>query len=63
LSTVSGTGFFPRLIRVPFHDGLTVVFTAAAIMCVVAAVASLSRGRQRVRQRTDLEPMVAAGAE
>jgi MFS family permease len=63
LSTVTGTGFFPRLIRAPFHDGLTVVFTAAAIMCVIAAVASLSRGRQRVRQRTDLEPMVAAGAE
>jgi MFS family permease len=38
--TLTGQTFFPNLIADPFHDGLVVVFVAATIMMVVAAVAS-----------------------
>ena len=40
-ATLTGREFFPHLISGPFHDGLIVVFTAAAIMSLVAAAASL----------------------
>jgi MFS family permease len=43
-ATLTGGEFFPQLVSGPFHHGLVVVFTAAAIMAVVAAVASASRG-------------------
>jgi MFS family permease len=46
VATLTGTTFFPQVIAAPFHNGLTVVFTTAAIMAAVAAVASLLRGRQ-----------------
>ncbi|WP_037076587.1 MFS transporter [Pseudonocardia spinosispora] len=42
--TLTGTRFFPELISGPFHHGLVTVFTAAAVMAVVAALASLLRG-------------------
>jgi MFS family permease len=38
--------YFPHLIEAPFHHGLIVVFTAAAAMAAVAALASLLRGGQ-----------------
>ncbi|MFC1430395.1 MFS transporter [Streptacidiphilus sp. N1-3] len=44
-STLTGTEFFPHLISGPLHHGLTIVFIAAAAMAVVAALASLLRGR------------------
>jgi MFS family permease len=47
-ATLTGKEFFPRLISDPFHHGLVIVFTAAAIMMVVAAIASLMRGRKYV---------------
>jgi hypothetical protein len=40
----TGRAFFPQLISAPFHQGLIVVFTAAAILSLLAAIASLSRG-------------------
>jgi MFS family permease len=43
-ATLTGGEFFPRLISGPFHHGLVAVFTAAAVMALVAAVASASRG-------------------
>ncbi len=46
VSVLTGKDFFPRLISVPFHHGLTVVFSAAAAMGVLAALVSLSRGAQ-----------------
>jgi EmrB/QacA subfamily drug resistance transporter len=52
-ATLTGKEFFPQLISGPFHEGLVVVFTAAAIMSIVAAVASLIRGRQYVHVDTD----------
>ncbi|MFJ7214054.1 MFS transporter [Amycolatopsis sp. NPDC098790] len=45
-SALTGGEFFPQLVSGPFHHGLVVVFTAAAVMAVVAAVASASRGKR-----------------
>jgi hypothetical protein len=41
---LTGTQFFPHLITGPFHDGLVVVFIVAAILSLLAALASLLRG-------------------
>jgi MFS family permease len=49
-AALTGTEFFPRLITEPFHHGLVTVFTAAAGMALVAAVASASRGRRYFHQ-------------
>ena len=38
---LTGKTFFPELITGPFHTGLVVVFSAAAIMTVIGAIASL----------------------
>jgi MFS family permease len=39
-----GHGFFPDLISAPFHAGLTEAFIFATIACLIAAIASWSRG-------------------
>ncbi|WKK24505.1 MFS transporter [Streptomyces olivoreticuli] len=44
-ATLTGRQFFPHLIAGPFHDGLVVVFSLAIVMSLVAAAASLIRGR------------------
>jgi hypothetical protein len=44
--TIVGHEFFPDLIAAPFHHGLTVVFIASALLALLAAAASLSRGRR-----------------
>ena len=41
---LTGRVFFPALISAPFHHGLTVVFSVAAGLAVVAGIASLLRG-------------------
>jgi MFS family permease len=46
VATLLGKRFFPDLISRPFHHGLVVVFTAAAIMAAVAAIVSALRGSQ-----------------
>ncbi|HEX6498275.1 MAG TPA: MFS transporter [Micromonosporaceae bacterium] len=43
-AALTGKQFFPHLISEPFHHGLVVVFTAAAAMTVIAALASLVGG-------------------
>jgi EmrB/QacA subfamily drug resistance transporter len=53
MATLTGKEFFPNLISGPFHQGLVVVFTAAAIMSVIAAIASLVRGKRYVHVDTD----------
>jgi len=45
---LTGHQFFPHLISGPFHDGLVVVFAVAAVLSVLAAVASLLRGGRYV---------------
>jgi MFS family permease len=44
--TLTGREFFPQLIAGPFHTGLVVVFSSAAALSVLAAGASLMRGRR-----------------
>ncbi|KAA1400431.1 MFS transporter [Aeromicrobium ginsengisoli] len=46
--TLTGKTFFPHLISEPFHHGLIVVFTAAALMSVIAAIASMLQGKKYV---------------
>jgi MFS family permease len=45
--TLTGKEFFPNLISGPVHQGLVVVFVAAALMMLVGAVASMLDGRRR----------------
>ena len=46
VAVLTGKQFFPHLISAPFHHGLVIVFTTAAIMSVIGAVVSLLRGKQ-----------------
>jgi hypothetical protein len=51
--TLTGKEFFPHLISGPFHQGLVVVFGAAAAMMVLGALFSLMRGAAYVHQDDD----------
>jgi MFS family permease len=46
-ATLTGSRFFPDLIAGPFHTGLVVVFVSAAVMMVIAALASFLTGPTR----------------
>ena len=46
VAVLTGRQFFPHLISAPFHHGLIIVFTAAAIMSLLGALVSLLRGKQ-----------------
>jgi MFS family permease len=46
VAVLTGRQFFPHLISAPFHHGLVIVFTAAAIMSFAGAMVSLLRGKQ-----------------
>jgi EmrB/QacA subfamily drug resistance transporter len=46
VAVLTGRQFFPNLISAPFHHGLIIVFTAAAIMAATGAMVSLLRGKQ-----------------
>jgi MFS family permease len=47
-AALTGKSFFPHLISAPFHSGLQEAFIFATLACVVAAVASWSRGKRYV---------------
>ena len=47
-ATVAGRSFFPQLISGPFRSGLHAAFAFAIIACLLAAVASWSRGSRYV---------------
>jgi hypothetical protein len=47
---LTGRSYFPHLISGPFHHGLVIVFSLAIAMSLVAAVASLLRGRRFVHE-------------
>jgi MFS family permease len=55
---ITGHRFFSDLISQPFHSGLTVAFLFGAVVCLIGAVASWSRGGRYVHedqgQGTDL---------
>jgi len=46
VATLTGKSFFPQLIAAPFHHGLMIVFTAAALMAVGGAAVSWMRGKK-----------------
>ncbi len=56
-TVITGHTFFPQLISAPFRAGLHEAFTFAAIVCLVAAGASLMRGGRYV----DPEPTPTHG--
>ena len=45
---LTGHSFFPSLISAPFHGGLDIAFDFAIAACLIAAVASLLRGKRYV---------------
>jgi MFS family permease len=45
---LTGHSFFPGLISAPFHAGLQIAFDFAIVVCVIAAFASLLRGKRYV---------------
>ena len=45
VAVLTGKQFFPNLISGPFHHGLAIVFTAAAIMAIAGALVSWFRGK------------------
>jgi MFS family permease len=45
-ATITGHSFFPHLISAPFRSGLHEAFAFAIVACLVAALASLMRGRR-----------------
>jgi MFS family permease len=59
-AALTGKQFFPHLISGPFHDGLVIVFLAAAIMSVIGAVASFVGGKKFVFA-DDVEETTQAG--
>jgi MFS family permease len=61
VALLTGKQFFPSLISGPFHHGLTIVFSAAAIMSVLGAIVSLLRGKQFIFE--DQPPAVPAPAQ
>jgi hypothetical protein len=56
VATLTGTRFFPELVSAPVHHGLVIVFTAAAAMAAIAAVASLLRGSYRPAETEIVTP-------
>jgi hypothetical protein len=46
VAVLTGKKFFPELISSPFHHGLTIVFTAAALMSLAGAAVSWMRGKK-----------------
>ncbi len=61
-SVLLGHSFFPSLISAPFKSGLREAFLFATLACVVAAVASFSRGKRYVDPGAPAVESPAAGS-
>src|SRR5437762_13628988 len=59
---LTGHTFFPSLIAAPFEHGLAVAFDFAIAACLIAAVASLLRGRRYVHEVHGAEAIAAPAA-
>jgi MFS family permease len=61
---LTGHAFFPSLISAPFEHGLQIAFDFSIACCLIAAVASLLRGKRYVHDVHAVDPDadVAAGA-
>ncbi|QNE36664.1 MFS transporter [Leifsonia shinshuensis] len=64
-ATLTGKEFFPQLISGPFHDGLVVVFIAAAVMSIIGAIASFLGGSKYVHEEAvaAARPVAVEGEE
>jgi hypothetical protein len=62
VAVLTGNQFFPHLISAPFHHGLIIVFTAAALMSATGAVVSLLRGGQFIYEDAPVSADQAAPA-
>jgi MFS family permease len=60
---LTGQSYFPSLISGPFAHGLRIVFTTAALLCVVAAVASWLRGGRYVHTEVEEQRIVSEPEE
>jgi len=59
-SLLTGREFFPDLISGPFHDGLILVFAVSAVLGLIAAIVSLTRGDTRAPAEAELPVTGAA---
>jgi MFS family permease len=62
IATLTGKTFFPNLISAPFHHGLTIVFTAAALMSLIGAAVSWMRGKKPETVSAEPPAMVTTDA-
>jgi MFS family permease len=62
VATLTGTEFFPNLIAGAFHHGLTIVFTAAALMAVCGAAVSWMRGKKPEAETAEPQAVLPADA-
>jgi MFS family permease len=60
---LTGQSYFPGLISGPFIHGLRIVFTVAALLCVIAAVASWLRGGRYVHAEQEDVTMLSEAEE
>ncbi len=60
---LTGHTFFPSLISAPFQHGLDIAFDFAIAACLIAAVASLLRGRRYVHELHGTPARAAAAPE
>lgn len=63
VATLTGKEFFPNLIAAPFRHGLTIVFTAAALMAVCGAAVSWLRGKKPETESAEPPVVIATEAE
>jgi len=61
VAVLTGKGFFPQLISQPFHHGLTIVFSMAIAVLLIAAAASALRGGKFVHEDGGAAALPAAG--
>jgi hypothetical protein len=59
-ATLLGKTFFPNLIANSFMGGLRAAFYISAAICLIAAIASLLRGRRYVHGATESRPDASA---
>jgi MFS family permease len=57
---LTGHSFFPSLISAPFHSGLQIAFDFAIVACLIAALASLLRGKRYVHEEHSVSVRNAA---
>jgi MFS family permease len=62
-AVVTGRSFFPQLIAPPFHSGLHEALSFAMVACLIAALASWSRGGRYVDAGEDQIPGVTEEAQ